>query len=619
MQVRPLMALSLSAMTLAAAAPSTLPVPAGVTQQALTLDRVFASPGLAGASPRGVKLSPDGRLLTVLRNRADDRERYDLWALDTVTGQWRMLVDSKQIGSGAAISEAEKMQRERARVGGLKGIINYEWAPDSKALLVPIDGDLYLADLAGKTRRLTESKDSELNPAISPKGRYVSFVRDQKLWVGPVGGAARAVTPGGGTIHYGEAEFVAQEELDRLTGYWWAPNDDRLAVQWFDEASVGVVTRTSIGTEGTTTFEQRYPAAGTPNVVPHLVIIDPAGGKKVIVDLGADKDVYLARVNWARDGRTLYVQRLNRVQDRLDMLTVDPATGKSRLLFSETARQGHWINLTSNYRWLKDGSLVWLSERDGIGQLYRFAAGQWTRLTDGKANVLSLAGVDEVGGKLYFEANPDVTAAQVYVADLRTPGGAAMRLSDSNFRNSASMDKLATRLLISRSSPSQPSQTYLAGTDGQRIAWVEENKLDARHPYSPYLASHRPASYGSIKGPSGDTLYYRMITPANMMPGKHYPVFFSHYGGPHSQVVTRGWDGELAQYIVDKGYIWFEIDNRGSAGRGVEFERPINRAMGSVEVADQKAGALFLETQSFVDPNRIATYGWSYGGYAALQ
>jgi dipeptidyl-peptidase-4 len=104
-----------------------------------------------------------------------------------------------------------------------------------------------------------------------------------------------------------------------------------------------------------------------------------------------------------------------------------------------------------------------------------------------------------------------------------------------------------------------------------------------------------------------------------MEAGKRYPVFFSHYGGPHAQTVTRGWGGALEQAIVDKGYIWFQIDNRGSANRGVDFEKPIWRAMGGIEVQDQKAGAQFLKSLDYVDPDRIATYGWSYGGYMTLK
>ena len=137
------------------------------------------------------------------------------------------------------------------------------------------------------------------------------------------------------------------------------------------------------------------------------------------------------------------------------------------------------------------------------------------------------------------------------------------------------MDKKATRLFITRSSPSQPQQSFLADENGQRIAWIEENRLDAKHPYAPYLASHVLPRFGTIKGPSGDTLYYRMITPPNMVAGKHYPVFFEHYGGPHVQTVSRNWGGALHQYIASKGYIVFMIDNRGSANRGVKPKPPV--------------------------------------------
>lgn len=599
-------------------AQATLPVPVGVAQKPLTIERLFASPSLGGSSPRGVKLSPDGKMMTMLRNRADDRERYDLWALDTGTGQWRMLVDSKKLGSGVELSEVEKMQRERARIGGLTGIVSYDWIPDSTALLVPLDGDLYLAAIDGGVKRLTDSKESELNPGISPKGKYLSFLRDQRLWVGPVGGVAKAITPGGGTIHYGEAEFVAQEEMGRFTGHWWSPNDDRLAVQWYDESNVGVVTRTAIGAEGTKTFNQRYPAAGTPNIVPHLIIIDPAGGRKVEVDLGRDQEIYLARVDWAPDGKALYVQRQDRAQTRLDLLKVDPATGKSTVLFTETAAKGSWINLSDRYRFLDDGSIIWWSERDGFGHLYRFAGGNWTQLTHGQWVVTSLAGVDQERGRLYFNATKDdVTSGQGYTLDLATPG-VIERLTDPAFANAISMDKKAQRILVSRSSAVQPTQSYLADTTGKRIAWISENRIDASHPYAPYAASHALPTFGTIKASDGTTLHWRMVTP-KLAAGKRYPVFFSHYGGPHGQDVTRGWGGELEQYLVDRGYIWFEIDNRGSFNRGVKFESALSHAMGSVEVEDQKAGALHLKALPFVDPARVATYGWSYGGYMSLK
>jgi dipeptidyl-peptidase-4 len=588
--------------------------------QPLTIERVFASPSLSGSVPRGVKLSPDGRWLTVLRNRAEDRERFDLWGFDRTTGQWAMLVDSLKLGSGRELSEAEKMQRERLRIGDLKGIVTYEWAADSKAILVPLDGDLYLARLDGTVQRLSDTPEDELNPALSPRGGYVSFVRGRRLWTGTVGGTAKAVTPeeASETVSWGEAEFVAQEEMSRYTGYWWAPDDSRIAVQRFDEAPVAVVTRAAIGAEGTKTYAQRYPLAGTPNALVSLFVQKPDGSERVEVDLGPDKDIYLARVDWAPDAKALYVQRQNRAQTRLDMLAVDPATGKSRVLFTETAAKGHWIDLSNSYRFLKDGSLVWWSQRDGFGHLWHFRQGKWRQLTKGEWVVTGLVGVDQEAGRVFFTGTKDdVLAHQVYALDLKSPGKIAL-LTEPGFHHGAGMDKSGKSLLITRSSVNQPPQVYLADQSGKRIAWVEENRLDASHPYAPYLASHRRMEFGTIKAADGTILHWNMITPP-LEPGKRYPVFFSHYGGPSNQQVLRDWGSPLAQAVVDKGYIWFEIDNRGSDNRGVDFARQIYRAMGGVEVADQLAGAEYLKSLPFVDGRKIATYGWSYGGYMTLK
>ena len=586
----------------------------------LTIERVFDSPSLNGPVPRSPKLSRDGRYLAVLRNRPNDLQRYDLWAFDRQTGKWSMLVDSEKLGSGEAMSEAEKMQRERRGTVSLKGIVNYDWSADGQTILVPLDDKLYLAGVDGSVREVKGAGPGEtLNPVLSEKGKYLSFLRDNRLWVGPVNGAIRPVSPAEGKlVHWGEAEFVAQEEMARYTGYWWSPKDTRIAVERFDESPVDVLTRAAIGATGTTTTQQRYPAAGRHNVDLSLYVIDPNGGHKVKVDLGANPDIYLTRVDWAPDGKTLYVQRENRAQTQLDMLAANPATGRTHLLFSEKAAPQHWINLSDDYKFLDDGSLIWWSERDGYGHLYRFADGGWTQLTSGPWVVESLAGVDQDAHRLFFTATKDdVLAPQVYSIDYLKPGP-PQRLTDLAFANNASMDKHGKTLLVGRSSPSQPPQVYLADQGGKLLTWVEENKLDANHPYFPYLPSHRLPTFGTIKAANGTTLYWKMITPP-LVPGKRYPVLFEHYGGPTGQTVSKGWVSPLDEALVDQGYIYFDIDNRGSPNRGVDFEKAIYHAMGSVEVEDQKAGAEYLKTLPFVDPNKIAIDGWSYGGYMTLK
>ena len=586
----------------------------------LPLERVFESPSLNGPAPREAKLSPDGRFVTLLKNRPDDKDRYDLWAIDTATGAQRMLVDSQKIGTGGPISEEEKMRRERLRIAGTKGITDYEWAPDSKSILVPIDGDVYLAALDGSVRRLTNTATTEIDAKVSEAGKYLSFLRDQNLFVidRSTGREQALTSDGSGTLSWGAAEFIAQEELGRHTGYWWSPDDRYIAVARVDESPVAVVKRGAIGASGTSLIEQRYPAAGTKNAIVDLYVMTPDGKSRVKADLGSNPDYYLARVDWAMDGRSLYVQRLSRDQKRLDMLRFDPATGRSSLLFSETSPT--WVNLTDNFKPLKDGSLIWSSERSGYSHLYRWNDGKWTQLTRGDWAVEDVAGVDEAAKRVYFTGTEETPIEQqLYWVSYARPA-TPVRVTERGWYNNAVMDKGATHALVSRSNPSQPPQTYLADANGKRLAWVEQNALDAAHPYAPYLGSHRVPTFGSLTGPDGSKLFYRMLTP-KLEPGKRYPVFFYVYGGPHGQQVTDEWYKSLPLHeaLVDRGWIVFTIDNRGTNRRGTKFENAIYRDMGDAEVKDQLAGIEWLKGQPFVDPSKIAVMGWSYGGYMTLK
>jgi len=178
------------------------------------------------------------------------------------------------------------------------------------------------------------------------------------------------------------------------------------------------------------------------------------------------------------------------------------------------------------------------------------------------------------------------------------------------------MDKLGTRALITGDSPTQPAQTWLADAGGKRLAWIEENRLDAAHPYAPYLASHVVPEYGTLPAADGQTLHYRLFRPAGA--GRH-PVLMTVYGGPGVQSIRRGWPSAITEYMVQHGWVVAQIDNRGSSNRGTAFEAGIFRNMGSVEVADQRAFLGWLKTRDFVAPDKIAVNGWSYGGYMVLK
>ena len=596
------------------------PASATVAAKPLTLERIFASPSLTGQAPRALKLSPDGKLVTLLRNRADDRERYDLWAIDPATGAARMLVDSKKFATGATLSEAERMQRERARIASLTGIVSYDWAADGQHILVPLDGDIYLADLGGQVRRLTSTKGSELNATVSKKGRFVSFVRDNELFVLDLaGGGERKVTQGASeTVSWGLAEFIAQEEMGRSKGHWWAPNDSRIAVARVDDSGVEVVTRAAIGADKTTTFEQRYPRAGTANSAVDLYLINPDGSGQVKADLGANPDVYLARVDWLDDSSGLIVQRQSRDQKRLDVLRVDARTGASTLLFSDTSDM--WINLSDDLKPLGDGSIVFSSERSGYRQLYRWQDGRIAPLTKGEWVVGELAGVDQAAGRLYFTANKETSIEKhLYALDYRQAGAQPLLLTRPGTSNSAKMDDSGKLALVTTSAPGQPSQVWLADGSGKRLAWIEENRVTGDHPYAAYAGLDVQPRFGRLTAADGKTqLDYRLLLP-RLAPGQRAPVFVKVYGGPQSQDVTSGFVSPIDQYMVQQGWALFSVGNRGQEGRGTAFQKPAYRALGGVEVADQLAGLEWLKKQDFVDPAKVAVYGHSYGGYMVLK
>ncbi|MEL6416773.1 MAG: DPP IV N-terminal domain-containing protein, partial [Pseudomonadota bacterium] len=248
-----------------------------VDQEPLTIERLFASPSLSGPTPSGVKYSPDGKRVTFLKAREDEGDRFDLWQFDVATGEQSLLVDSKILEpEEVELSEEEKALRERKRIAGRKGIVAYDWGT-ANTILVPIGGDLHLVTLTAsgaKARQLTDTDAFEYDAKVSPGGGFVSFVRDGAVFAIDLDtGTESRLTPAGdpeNAIAYGVAEFVAQEEMDRYTGYWWSPDDRYLAYTKVDESTVDIIPRFDIAAEDVTVIDQRYPRAGRPNAIVDL-------------------------------------------------------------------------------------------------------------------------------------------------------------------------------------------------------------------------------------------------------------------------------------------------------------------------------------------------------------
>jgi dipeptidyl-peptidase-4 len=590
----------------------------------LTLDRLHADPALAGPGVRNLRVSPDGERITFLRGRADNQFQLDLWEFNMKDKTARRLVDSKVLVPNESISPEEQARRERARTASLNGILNYSWSPDGKQLLVPIGGDLYLIDAAHPDAARKVASGNVADPKISPKGRYVSFVRNQNLVVIDLttGAEKQLTTDGQGTIHNGEAEFVAQEEMGQRTGYYWAQDDSAIAYKRFDEAQVPVVRRFEIFADRTDVVEQRYPAAGDPNVVAELMIVSPATGVQRKVDIGADKDIYLVRADWSADSKTLVYQRQTRDQKRLDLIAVDAATLAQRTLLTETSKT--WVSIHDDLRFLKNqNAFLWSSERSGRNHLYLYGMdGKLLRtLSSGDWGIDGVQAVDEKSGRVFVSSNRDnVVDKQIYALALDGSNAAKpARITKTDGWHDASFSRNGEVFVDTFSDPNTPPQISIRKPDGSMVGWLEHNELDASHPYAKYKADHLATEYGTLKANDGQTLYYSIIKPSNFNAGKRYPVFLSTYGGPHAQHVARKWGNLFDQYMAQQGFVVFRLDNRGSSRRERAFTDVIYKELGKHEVEDQVTGIDWLAKQSFVDAKRIGVFGWSYGGFMSLR
>jgi dipeptidyl-peptidase-4 len=612
--------------------------PAGT--QDLTIERIFADPDLSGPQLRQPSFSPDGRYVAYLQGSDSSKDRLDLWAFDTRSAQTRLLVDARAlIGEDERLSAEEEARRERQRTASLRGIVEYQFSPDGKHLLIPLGGDLYLYDLSAASdpvTRLTTTPAYETDARFSPGGRYVSFIRDQDVFAIDLRQREEiALTHGGGgPVSHGMAEFVAQEEMDRNTGYWWSPDDSHLAYTRTDDTPVQEVERFEINADGARMYRQRYPAAGTANTRVELKVLELATSSVTDVELRIE-DGYLARVDWFPDSRHLAVQRQTRDQKRLDLLKVDIRNGSSRIILTETAE--HWIELHHDLRFLdRRRAFIWASRRSGYRHLYLYdldgklirplTAGDWMVVGDGIES--GLIGVDETRGRIYFLANEaSPLQRHVYSASLDTRDPATVRrVSRETGWHDAKLLPGARYYLDQWSSPQHPPSVALRNPDGSLHRWLARNALDESHPYHPYLAGHATEEFGSIAAGDGQLLHYRLLKPAPIEAGKRYPVVIDVYGGPHFQYVRQDWmgggraaQGYFRQVLARNGFVVFTLDNRGSGFRGNAFETAIAGRLGKVEIEDQLRGVDFLKTLPFVDAERIGIMGWSYGGYMSLM
>jgi dipeptidyl-peptidase-4 len=569
----------------------------------LTVSDVARYPRPGTAIPGRIAYSPDGRAVTFLFSQAGTLAR-DLWRLDLASGRRERYFTAPGAGvTDENVSREEALRRERQRLRET-GVTHYVWADQADAMLVPLGGELYRLD-AGRAARVG---GAVVDPKLSRDGRRAFFVRDGELWCLDADGERRLTSGAEPGVTNGLAEFVAQEEMARHTGYWPSPDGEWVAYERADERHVPVYPIVHQGKDAVEVEEHRYPFAGSANASVRLGVVSATGGETRWLDLGPETDVYLARVHWHPDGR-LFVQLLSRDQRRLELWAYDVGSGERELLLAEATEP--WINLHDDLRFVEaTGQFVWSSERSGFRHLYLYDAdGRLIRqLTSGDWPVDAVVGLDRARRCVYFMAGCE-SPLERHLHRVSLDGGALARLTREPGWHDAAVAPDGSSFVDTHESLRQPPRVTVRRPDGE--LWHE---LHAPAPVELELA---PPELRSFRNRDGVELHAALYHPPAATP-RPAPLIVSVYGGPHAQMVRESWQLTVdlrAQYLAAQGYLVLKVDNRGSARRGLAFEAPIAGDMGEVEVRDQVDGVEWACRLGQADGDRVGIYGWSYGGY----
>jgi dipeptidyl-peptidase 4 len=552
--------------------------------------------------------APDGKSFVYRQGRR-------LRVFDVAAKRSREVADLSEMDAAAVTpAAAEQYGWENRRVDEA----TLQWGPRGGEVLYASGGDLFLIGLDGTWRQLVKTPVAERDPKFSPDGKRVAFRRGWDLYVLDVasGQETRLTANGSDAVRNGDLDWVYPEELDLGTAYWWAPDSGAIAYLQFNVSGEPLYPHVDLQGVRAVLEQQRYPQAGENNPAVRLGVVSAGGGATKWLDVGDTVNSFLiARAGWAADSKNVYVVRTNRIQNQLDFLLYDVVSGKARTAYRES--DNYWVNVEGDPVFLKDGKhFLWTSERDGFRHLYLYSMDGVAprQLTRGDWEVSDLLAVDETAGRIWYrstEASP--LERQLYSVQLDGGGKRRVTMGEGNHR--VWMAPLGGAFLDAYSNLSSPPEWTLRGASGEAVAVYRAADRRAMDEFD-----LRPTEMVKFSGKDGTTFYARLIKPAGFDASKKYPVVVDVYGGPHVQSVRNTWPGVgMDQVFAHDGYVVWEMDNRGSSGRGHAFESVVFRNLGVQELADQREGIQYLLSLGFVDARRIGVTGWSYGGFMTLN
>jgi len=555
--------------------------------------------------PAGVQVAPDGK--SVLFLRAQPRQpSLSLYELDVESGKTRTLLTPEQLPGGAdeQLSPAERARRERMRVSA-RGFTAFQLSDDGALLLVTLSGKLYTV------RRQDLHVDAlppegAIDPHLSPDGKKVAYVRDRDLYVLDLRTRKelRLTHSPHPRISNGLAEFVAQEELDRMNGFWWSPDSQWLAYEEADSRPVETFHLMDPTHPEGAVEETPYPRPGTPNVKLRVGVIPVGGGRTRWLEWDGEKLPYLGRVTWKHGPLMLVV--MSRDQHDVVVLAAEPASGKTRQLVAE--HDDAWVDLDPSVPvWLDSGKgFLWSTERSGAKQLeLRDAKGALVRALSAPADgYRALEHVDEAGGVVWLSASTEPTEAHVVRAPLA--GGAARAITRAPGVHDATFGDQHHVWVLRTTTPTAMPRSWVYRDETQ----LAELPSVAEAP--PFLPQVEWVTVGELKQRAA------VVRPRDFDPKRRYPVIVDVYAGPHVQMVRRAAGYWLEQWYADHGYVVVAVDGRGTPNRGRDWERAIRGNFAQVTLDDQVAGLKALGARFHeLDLGRVGIVGWSFGGYMA--
>lgn len=582
----------------------------GTQTPPLTVHAIWGSPEFA-SDLIDVVWTSDGTAYTSVE--PDASGNTDLYRTDAVSGAKRLLVRGADLVPPGAVRPLQ-IEEYRFSEEGSKLLIFTNsvrvWRQNTK-------GTFYVWDLTARRLTPVSSRPGYQQFAkFSPDGRLVGFVRDNNIYVTDLAtGRETALTSDGGdNVINGTSDWVYEEELDLRDAFRWSPDGKRIAFWRLDQTAIRPFYLVNQDSLYPALVPVRYPKSGTPNSQVKIGVVDVATGRATWIDLGAERDIYIAAMGFAGSPGEVWLTRLNRHQNRLDLLLADATTGASRVIMTDT--DSAWVD-ANQPRWIDGGKqFLFVSERDGYDQVYLFdrTGSLVRRVTPLGWDVQDVYGVDEQKGVVYLSGAIDGPLGRQLLR-IGLDGKGLTRLSQEPGTHAAEFAPMFGLYVDTYSRAGVPPVETLRRADGTLVRTIADNaalmgKIAA-------LGLNRP-EFVTVRTTDGVDLNAWIIKPKTFDPTRRYPLLLNVYGGPGSQTVTDSWGGAnylWHQMLAQDGYLVASVDNRGTGGRGAKFMKQTYLHLGRYEAADQIAAARWFAAQPYVDPGRVGIWGWSYGGY----